>query len=137
MANEFVLKDASVTINAVDLSDHVRQVTVTHGADLPDRTAMGDDSRRRLPGLKDWSMTVEFNQDFDASEVDATLSSLVGAASFAVILRPDSSAKSTTNPEYTGSALLESYPILSGGIGDAAVASVSFQGDGDLARATS
>lgn len=134
---EFVLKDAHVTINSVDLSDHVRQVTIQHGADLPDRTAMGDDSRRRLPGLKDWSATVEFNQDFDASKVDATLNGLVGAASFAVAFRPTSGATSATNPQYSGSALLESYPILSGAIGDAAVVSITLQGDGDLARATS
>ena len=134
---EFVFKNAYLLLNAVDLSDHVRQITLTHGADLPDRTAMSDNSRRRLPGLKDWSATVEFNQDFDASKVDATLNGLVGAASFAIEIRPDAGAVAATNPKYTGSALLESYPILSGSIGDAAVSSITLQGDGDLTRATS
>ena len=131
---EFVFKNAHLTVNSVPLSDHVRQITLTHGADLPERTAMGDDSRRRLPGLKDWSFSVEFNADFDAAKVDATLGVLVGAASFAVIIRPDAAAKSATNPEYTGSALVESYPPLGGSVGDASIASVSFPGDGDLAR---
>ncbi len=84
---EFVFTDASVVINAVDLSDHVRQVTLNYSAELQDDTAMGDDTRSRIGGLKDWSMELEFNQDFAAAEIDVTLFPLVGST-FAVTLKP-------------------------------------------------
>ena len=37
----FVFTDASVTINSVDLSDHVRSVTLDLSAEEQDDTAMG------------------------------------------------------------------------------------------------
>lgn len=133
----FAYKDASVVVNAVDLSDHARSVTVNYEADELDTTAMGDDSRGRIAGLKSWSVDVEWNQDFAASEVDATLFSLIGAAAFTVTVKPTSDAVSTTNPSFSGSCILTSYTPLSGSVGDLATASTSFMGSGDLTRATS
>lgn len=132
----FVLDNAFLSVNAVTLSDHVRSVTLTYGADMQDKTAMGDLTRTRLGGLKDWSLQVEWNQDHDAAEVDATLFGIVGT-SVALILRPDAGVVSATNPEFTGNALLESYDIIAGAVGDVAQAPTTFQGDGTLARATS
>lgn len=134
MAN-FVLTDASVVVNAVDLSDQVRQVTVSVEADVQENTAMGDTYRSRLGGLKDWSLEIEFNQDFAAGEVDATLWPLIGTPT-TVTVKPTSAAVSATNPTFSGSAILNSYPPLSGSVGDVSTASVSFQGAGTLTRAT-
>lgn len=133
---EFVFTDASVVINAVDLSDHVRQVTLNYSAELQDDTAMGDDTRSRIGGLKDWSMELEFNQDFAAAEVDVTLFPLVGST-FTVTLKPTSAAVSATNPSYSGTGILESYPPLGGSVGDLATTSVTIQAAGTLTRATS
>jgi len=131
---ELVLKDASVVINSVDLSDHVSSVTVNYSAEILDKTAMGADSRARLAGLKDFSLDVEFNQDYAASEIDATLFPLVGAAAFAVVIKPTSGAVTATNPSYSGNALLESYSPVGGAVGELAKVSVSMPGDGDLTR---
>lgn len=133
----FAYKDASVVVNSVDLSDHVRSATVNYEADELDSTAMGDDARERIAGLKSFSIDVEFNQDFAASEVDATLFSLVGAAAFTVTVKPLSDAVSATNPSFSGSCLLTSYSPLSGSVGDLATTSTTFVGSGDLTRATS
>jgi hypothetical protein len=135
MAN-FVLTDASVVINAVDLSDQVRQVTVSVEADVQENTAMGDTYRSRLGGLKDWSIEVEFNQDFAASEVDATLWSCLGTP-VTVTAKGTSSAVGTANPSFSGSAILSAYAPLDGSVGDVATTSVTFQGAGTLTRATS
>lgn len=132
----FVYKDARLEVNSVNLSDHVRQVTLQYEADEQDKTAMGDNSKKRLAGLKNWQITVEFNQDFAAANVDATLFSLVGAAAFPIKLRPTTSAISATNPEYQGNAILTSYQPLGGSVGDIAVAPITLMGDGDLTRAT-
>lgn len=132
-----VFKDASVVINSVDLSDHVREVAINYSAEIIDKTAMGDNSKSKIAGLKDWSVTITFNQDFDAGSVDATLFPLVGAAAFPVVIKPSSAATSATNPAYTGNGLLESYPPLGGQVGALLTTQVTIQGDGDLTRATS
>lgn len=129
--------DASVTINAVDLSDHVRSVTINYAADIHDISAMGTASHIKLAGLKDWSVTIEFNQDYAASEVDATLFSLIGAAEFAVSILPTSAAASATNPNFNGNCVLENYQPINGPVGDPAVTSITLQGSGDLTRSTS
>lgn len=134
----FVLKDAYVLLNAVDLSAHVRSVTVNYSAELVDDTTMSKVSRSRKGGLKDWSLNVEFAQDFAAAQVDATLFSLVGTQ-FAVEVRPTSGARSATNPAYTGNGMLESYQPVTGSVGALAMAPITIQGaDGvALARQTS
>lgn len=96
---------------------------------------MGSTSKRRLVGLKDFSVELEFHQDYAAAQVDATLFPLVGAAPFAIAIRPTSAVVSATNPEYQGNAVLESYPPIDGAIDEVLTAGASFQGDGDLTRA--
>ena len=130
-----VLRDAFVSVNGVDLSDHLRSVTLEYAADLQETTAMGDDFRTRLGGLKDWNMSLEFNQDFAGGSVDATLFAIVGN-SVPVILRPSSGARATTNPEWRGNAILESYTPLGNAVGEVAIAPVTLQGNGTLARDT-
>lgn len=134
---KLVLTDAFVSINGVDLSDHVDTVTINHSADMQECTAMGDTTRERLGGLKDWSIDVEFFQDYAASNVDATLFPLIGTT-FTVIVRPvNTGGVSTTNPNYTGTGILESYNPISGAVGDALKAPITIQAAGDLSRATS
>lgn len=134
---KFVMTDAFVSINGVDLSDHVETVELDYRAELQDDTAMGDDTRSRLGGLKDWSLAVTFHQDYAASEVDATLFSLVGSTS-TIIVRPDNSdGVGSTNPNFTGTAILEAYNPMGGAVGELAKATATFQAAGTLSRATS
>lgn len=133
----FVLTNAFCLLNAVDLSDHVRSVKVNYKADTPENTAMSQTTKNRLPGLKDWEMDIEFNQDFAAAKVDATLFPLVGAAAFAIEVRPDAGARSVTNPAYTGNALLADYPPLGNKVGEVAISTIKLMGTGALARQTS
>lgn len=131
-----ILKNAYCVINSVDLSDHVRQLTIDYKAEIQDKTSMSANSKQRIAGLKDWSVKIDFNQDFAAANVDATMFPLVGAAAFAVEFRPDAGAVSVTNPKFTGNAVLESYPPISGSVGQLVMASINLLGDGDLTRAT-
>lgn len=133
---KYVFNDAFVSINGVDLSDHVKSVTLNYSAELQETTAMGDTTRNRIGGLKDWSIEVEMYQNFAAASVDATLFGLVGTT-FSVIVRADKSdAVSATNPNYTGTGILESYPPIGGGVGEVAMTSVTIQAAGALTRAT-
>lgn len=115
-----ILTDASVTINSVDLSDHVQSVTVTMNAEDVDLTAMGATSRAHGVGLRDDRMEFTFFQDYASSKVDATLSPLVSSSTgTTVVVKPTSSAVSTTNPSYTGTMILLDYQPISGTVGEA------------------
>jgi hypothetical protein len=134
-----VFTDASVKVNTVDLSDHVKQVKLNYSAELQEATAMGNTSKARKGGLKDWSIEVEFYQDYAAAKVDATIFPLVGTQTAVELIPVKSVAVSATNPRYTGNGIVESYPPVAGGVGEMEMAPVTIQGsDGvALARATS
>jgi len=131
----FVLKNAYLSVNGVDLSDHLREVTLEATADSQESTVMGDDFREYEGGLKDWTLAVSFNQDFAAGSVDATLWVALGTK-VPIVLRYDAGSRSTTNPDYIGTGLVTNYTPIGNAVGELAVAPLSVQGSGPLARRT-
>ena len=132
---EKVLTAAFISINGSVLSDHFTSVDVPVEVDLQEATAFGDEWRTRVGGLKDWSATADYNQDYDAGELDAVLWPLLGV-SVPLIVRADDAAKSATNPEWTGNVILSSYQPIQGPVGELVTGSISLMGNGPLARAT-
>jgi len=132
-----VLIDAFVSINAKDLSDFVKSATLNYSAEMVDESAMGDTTRKNKGGLKNWSLDVEFKQDYGATPApDIDLFSLVGTT-FTVIVRPvAATVVGPTNPNYTGTGILESYQPVGGAVGDLALAPITIQSAGTLSRAT-
>jgi hypothetical protein len=138
--NAFILRDASVTVAGTDLSDHVDTVEIAYTYDVVDVSAMGNTQKAKLLGLGDGTITVNFFQDFASSKVDATLYPLLGSNTpFTIVVKPTSATVSATNPSYTMIALLPTYQPLSGKVGAASMANVTFE-NGDqtgIVRATS
>ena len=133
-----VMYNAYASIAGVDLSDHVRTVTLDAGQNMLDDTAMGDTTVSNAAGLATWSVTIEFLQDYAASKVDATLEGELGIGNTtALILFPSGSSIGVTNPRYSGTAILESYNPIAGTVGDQAMATATFQSKTALTRATS
>lgn len=132
---EIVLKDPQFTIGGTDLSDYVKSLTITYEAEAKEKTASGDDPREYLPGLKNWTMELELNQDRDASKVDATMFSLVGTTA-AVTAKAVDASTASTNPSYEGSAVVTSYQPIGGQIGEVETTPISLQGTGTLSRET-
>ena len=128
--------DASVTINSVDLSDHVAQISFTETSAELDSTAMGDSNVTRIGGLKDGSATIEFHADFAASEVYATLNPLLGTTT-TVLVVPTSGAVSATNPSKSVSCLVTEVPFVDHAVGDLATVSVTCPFSGAVTTATS
>jgi hypothetical protein len=128
--------DAFVSINAKDLSDFVTSVTINYAAEMLDETTMGDTTRKNKGGLKTWSIDVEFKQDFGSTPApDIDLFSLVGST-FTVIVRPvAASLVGATNPNYTGTGILESYSPMGNAVGELAMAPITIQSAGALSRA--
>ena len=132
----FVLTDASVTVNSVDLSTYVTSVSLNYEKDSVEVTAMGNSGHIFTGGLQNISLDVTFNQDFAATKVAATLDALIGSTT-TVVVKPTSGAVSATNPSYTiSNAFLAGTQPVNGSTGDLAQMSVSFTG-GTLVKATS
>ena len=127
--------DASVTINSVDLSDHVAQISFIETSAELESTAMGDSNVTRIGGLKDGSVTVEFHADFAASEVYATINPLLGTTT-TVLVVPTSGAVSATNPSKSVSALVTDVPFVDHAVGDLATVSVTWPFSGAVTTAT-
>ncbi len=135
----FVMKDCVVTVDGVNLSDHVSEVSMETERDEVDVTAMGANNRVFVAGLGVATMTVTFFLDFAASEVDATLWPLSTTnTAFVVSIKASSAATSATNPLFSMTALMYGYSPLSGGIGDASSTEVTFRNaaQAGLTRAT-
>jgi hypothetical protein len=132
----FAYKDVSVTINSVDLSDRAASCVLNYEIEAQDATVFGG-NRASVGGIQNNSLEVTFYQDFDASEVEATIFPLVGTTT-TVVVKPASSAVSTTNPSYTltGCYLATHTPINATEVGTTAPITLTFTG-GTLAKATS
>lgn len=133
---KFVLTDASVVINSVDLSDHISSVTLEINAEEIDTTAFGSTFMSKAGGLKSGTLSIDFQQDFAASEVDATMWPLFGTTTTFEI-KPTSGAVSSTNPKYSGSILVNQHIPVANAVGELATSSVSFPTSGTITRATS
>lgn len=130
---EIVLKDSYVEIKTTNLSAKCQSINIDYGAEMLDDTLMGDTGRSRKAGLIDWSATITFIADY--STVDSALFPLVGSTAFAVTFKPDGSSTGANNPQFTGSAVIETYNPITGTVGDLGTNPVTLQGVGVLTRA--
>ena len=132
----FVIKDPVITINSVDLSDHITSVEINdESADVQTTNFGSNGNVTRVGGLKDGSITIEFQQDYAASEVDATLWAARGTV-ISVSVKAVTGSTSATNPLYSGSYLVTQYKPISGKVGDLSVLSITWPRSGDLTRTT-
>lgn len=135
-----VLTDAKVTINGVNLSDHIASITLNESADVVETTAFSSTAAKtRVAGLRDNSVTLEFHQDFASSSVEATIngsSSLIGTVT-SIVVQPTSGSVSATNPSYSFSALVSEWTSLNGSVGELSTASVTWPISGAITKATS
>jgi len=126
---------AAVTVNSVDLSDHITQASLEINYDQIPTTSFGDSVETLVSGIGRGTVNISFNQDYAASEVDATLNGIVGTA-VAFEFTPEAGSVSATNPKYSGSCLITSYTPISAEVGSLATLSVSWPVTGAITRAT-
>lgn len=125
--------------SSTDWSDHIRSVTFNMASANVDFTSMGSAGFvNNKPGLIDADVTIEFFNDFAASNVDAIFGAgLLAGTLFYFDFKPTSSARAATNPSYVVGLYVASYPPLGVAVGDAATASIGFMNAGKYARLTS
>jgi hypothetical protein len=125
-----------VVVNSVDLSAWVDTVDLEEAYADTDTTAFGSGSKTRQAGLGDHKVTLDFQQDWALSAVEATIYPLLGTT-VAVAIVPVSGTMSSTNPGYLFSALINSWHPINGKVGDLAKSSVSWPVSGGVTKLTS
>lgn len=132
----FAFTNPNITLNSVDISAMVKSATLEIEAEDLETTAFGATFKSRIGGLKSGSLSLTFNQDFAASQVDATLWPLLGTVT-AFQIKAVNAVNSATNPQYSGSVLVSQYSPFGNSVGELAEVSVQFPTSGTISRATS
>lgn len=136
MAKLVIGPHTKVTINAVDLSDHVSDITIGDSKDQVDVTGMSEIYKESIPGLGDATTTITFFNDYGASSVDATIYPLYSTSTAGTIkVTPDT----TGTVVYTLVAKPYDYSPISGAAGAALTIPTTWQnaGTAGLTRGTS
>jgi hypothetical protein len=131
----FLNNGVVLTVNAVDLSDHVTAVTINRSFDELEVTAMGDSGHKFVKGLEASSITIDFLNDTATGEVLQTLQAAWGT-SVTVTAKQDSGATSATNPLYTMSCLINNTTDINGSVADLSMQSLTFNVNGTIAVTT-
>lgn len=132
----FLNNGVVLTVNAVDLSDHVTAVTINRTFDELEVTAMGDSGHKFVKGLEASSITIDFLNDTATGEVLQTLQAAWGT-NVTVTVKQTSAATSATNPLYTMTALVNSTTDVNGSVADLSTQSVTWNVSGTIAVTTS
>lgn len=131
----FLNNGVSVTVNSVDLSDHVTAATINRTFDELEVTAMGDTGHKFVKGLEASSLTIDFLNDTATGKVLQTLQAAWGT-SVTVVLKQTSAAVSATNPSYTMTCLINNTTDINGSVADIGTQSVTWTVNGSIAVAT-
>lgn len=133
---KLVLTNAVVKINGTDYSSNVNQVEIAVTADEVDTTAFSSTGWRTVTGgLKSGSVTLSFHNDYAAAGLDSALWPLLNTLATVVVL-PNGTAASSSNPSYSFTALCTTLNPISGAVGDLAVQNITWPISGEVTRAT-
>jgi len=125
---QLVLTDATISVNSVALATRANSVSINYEIEAVESTAFGDSGRKYVGGLQNLTCDIEFQQDFAASQVEATIFPLVGTST-TIVIKPTSAAVGATNPSYTlTGTFLSAHTPVNGSIGELATTSLSFSG---------
>lgn len=132
---KLVYTNPLITINSVDLSDHIASVTINETfAEVP-TTAFGSTAVTRVAGLGDHSITLAFHEDFAASSVHQTIYPLKGTTT-TVTVKPVNTTTSSSNPSFSVTALVTEWPTINGSIGELATADITWPISGVVTKST-
>jgi hypothetical protein len=121
------LDNSIVTINGVNLSTYAHALEITHTRPSFDVSGMGAPYVEYVLGKPDAQWSITYWQDYAVGTVDGTHFPLANTDTpFAISLRIENAAISTSNPEYQMSAILPEYQPVSGGTDAPAETSVTY-----------
>ena len=118
---------AAPTVPSIDISSYVTATTLTQIFDELEVTTMGDLSHRYVAGLQAATWSVDFLNDWAATQVMQTLNAAAGQTLAVSMITVKGTAVSAANPSYQFSILVNNLTrVGSGGVADEAMSSLSF-----------
>ena len=133
---KFVATDVAVTLNGTAISSSLNSVELNISADEIETTTFGTSGWKTvIGGLKSGTLRLDFMQDFAAGSIDALLYPLINTIG-TVVIKPNGTTTSATNPAYTANVLINNYIPFSSSVGDLASFSVTLPTTGEITRAT-
>jgi hypothetical protein len=125
-----------VKINSVDISDHVSSATLSQIFDELEITSLGDTAHKFTKGLESSTLSLDFFNDFAASQVTPTLQAAYGTTVTAVLIPVKGTAVSASNPLYTVSILINNLTPINGDVASINSASISFTCNSTVVQTT-
>lgn len=132
--SRIVLNNPYITINSVDLTSRIAQVSLDMSFDEIETTAFGDSARTRVAGLGDHSFSASFHQTFSTSGVEQTIYPLLGTTT-QVVVKAVNTTTTTTNPTYTFNVLVTEWSPIAGAVGELLTADVTWPVSGGITKA--
>ena len=125
----FLNNTVGFKIGTVDLSDHVKSITINQKFDELEVSAMGDFSHRFVKGLESNTLTVSFLNDDAVASVVATLQAAYGTSATVKacqIATGGTATISATNKLYSGTLLINNLTPINGAVGDISTQDITF-----------
>ena len=136
---KFIGKNLRVKVGGTELTTNIASVEVTETVDEIEVTSFGSNSRSRVAGLKDASVTISFHAGYDASEANTVLGTVFGGTANVVILAGTSPTQGTAgsaSPLFTIPVLVSQQVPVNGQVGDLTTFDVTLPAVGEITRST-
>jgi hypothetical protein len=118
---------AAPTTPSIDISAYVTSAVINQIVDELEVTAMGDTAHKFVAGLQSGTFTIDFINDWAASQVMQTLNDAFGQTLSVSAITVKGTAVSAANPTYQFSILVNNLtPLGTGGVSEIATSSVTF-----------
>jgi hypothetical protein len=118
---------AAPTTPSIDISAYVTSAVINQIVDELEVTAMGDTAHKFVAGLQSGTFTIDFINDWAASQVMQTLNDAFGQTLSISAITVKGTAVSAANPTYQFSILVNNLtPLGTGGVSEIATSSVTF-----------
>lgn len=131
-----ILIDPIITIDTVDVSTLCKAVELTGTATVQDNTTFGSGWETKEAGLKGGSVRLSFKQGYGTSTAWAATGLAKLGDTVTITLQPKSGTTSTTAPEWTFDAVVESLQFVAGAVGDVITNDVTWPVTGAITEAT-
>ena len=129
---KYVVTNPKVTINGTNVSTSVAAATLELTSTDVDVTSFGSNGWTEIiGGLKSGTVSLDFHSGYAAGEINTVLNPLVGTLA-TVVINPNGTATSATNPAWTATVLVNSVSPVAGAVGDLATFSVSYPTSGSV-----
>jgi hypothetical protein len=133
---KLILTAAQLLLNTVDRSSWVTNVELAVDAEAKDVTVFTSGGfKENLSGLKSGNLAVTWDNDLAAGSLDELMWALfIASAAVSFEVRAVNTARSTSNPGYTGSVILTGWTPISGAPGDVNGFNITYPTTGAVVR---